>query len=396
MNSSTHIPRIPYSLLLANVAGMIDLVALPLWLGILVQHYGLDFERAGLTVTLFLLGVVAASLWFAPRFDRLPPRLCAMLGFATSAAGLLLVPHVTSWPVLVALHIFAGIGTGCGLSVAHGAMGRSPNPHRLYALGGMALGVFALLFYALVPQLMAAVGSTSMFVVMAGLMASAALAALRFPTEHDSTSSFSAAQQSSRAPIPRAVWLLVVGVACLALNQSIIFSFLDQIGIKRGFDRDQINGLLAAIGLVNLLPAALAGLLQKRLPPISVAVGAVLLQVILAFTISNSLTFGPFAGAASIYAAVIIFAHPFLFGLTARLDPSGRANALTPAMLMIGSALAPAVAGVVAERFGFAGLGLAVAGFGIVGIACFLALGRSVRRSQGGASAELASAAAVK
>lgn len=389
---SSQATRGTYVLMLAHVAGLIDLVALPLWVGILVQHYRLDFEHAGLTVTLFLLGVVGASAWFAPRFDRVPRRLCAIAGYSLSALSLLLASMTATWPLLVVLHVVAGVGTGCGLSMAHGAMGRSANPHRVFALAGAALGVFAVSFYALVPQLMAAAGATMLFVVMAGLMASAALASLGFPAgQADGPKTV---QPSSPARLPGGVWLLVTGVACLALNQSIIFSFLERIGIERGFGRDHVNGVLAAVGIVNLFPALLAGLLQKRLPPVGVAIGAVLVQVGLAVTIASAVSFGPYAVAASLYAFVIIFAHPFLFGLTAHLDPSGRTNALTPAMLMTGSALAPGVAGIVAQRFGFGGLGMAVIAFGAVGVLCFALLGRGMKRGRATKAALAAAGAA--
>ena len=48
-------------LTLAHVAGMIDMVALPLWIGALMQHYKYSAPQAGITVTLFLLAVVVAS-----------------------------------------------------------------------------------------------------------------------------------------------------------------------------------------------------------------------------------------------------------------------------------------------------------------------------------------------
>jgi MFS family permease len=179
----THIypPHAVIVLALANVAGLIDLVALPLWIGTLVQHGGLDYEHAGITVTLFLLGVVAASLWCAPRFERLPRRACAIGGYALSAACFLLAPQVTGWSALLALHLLAGIGTGSGLSMAHGAMGRAVNPHRLFAYAGTALRVFAVLLYALVPMLMARAGASSLFFVVGGMMACAAAAAVAFP-----------------------------------------------------------------------------------------------------------------------------------------------------------------------------------------------------------------------
>jgi len=364
-------------LMLAHVAGMIDLVALPLWVGALVQQYGLDFEHAGLTVTLFLVGAVGACLSLAPRFDRLPRRACAVGGYTLAAAGLWAVAQTRSWPALLALHLVAGVGTGCALSMAHGTMGRGGNPHRLFALAGTALGVFALAFYAIVPQIMLTVGAPSLFMIMAGLMASAALAALWFPDGRGrETTGYSPKQHA--APLPPQIWLLVGGTALLTLNQSLIFSFLERIGITRGFGTDHVNGVLAAIGLVNLIPSALAGILQKRLPPVPVAIAAPVLQAGLALTISSSTTFLPYAAAASMYAFVLIFAHTFVFGLAARIDPSGRTTALTPAMLMVGSAIGPALAGTVAQRLGFTGIGLTASVVAAACVVCFALLGRSL------------------
>jgi predicted MFS family arabinose efflux permease len=167
-----------------------------------------------------------------------------------------------------------------------------------------------------------------------------------------------AAQVEGRAagrPLPRAAWFAILGVACMALNQALTFSMLDRIGMLRGFGQERVNGLLVVCGLVNLLPAAVAGLLQKRLNPVRVALVAAPLQAALALVVTLSPDFLPYALAGSVYPAVLIFMHTFLFGLIARLDPSGRALASTPAMMMTGSAIGPALAGAVAMRAGFEG-----------------------------------------
>ncbi len=52
----------------------------------------------------------------------------------------------------------------------------------------------------------------------------------------------------------------------------------------------------------------------------------------------------------------MIFTHTFLFGLLSQIDPSRRAVAATPAMMMIGSAAGPAVAGAIVETSGYGGL----------------------------------------
>lgn len=73
------------ALVTGHCAGMLDLVALPVWVGALVERYGFSPRDAGMLATLFLIGGVAASLAIAPRFNRLRPKLVAVGGFGTAA-----------------------------------------------------------------------------------------------------------------------------------------------------------------------------------------------------------------------------------------------------------------------------------------------------------------------
>lgn len=58
-------------------------------------------------------------------------------------------------------------------------------------------------------------------------------------------------------------------------------------------------------------------------------------------------------------AFTILFTHTFAFGLLARLDPTGRAVAATPAMLMVGAAIAPFLGGTLVKFIGFGAIGYA-------------------------------------
>jgi MFS family permease len=371
MHTTAEAGRGRATLMLCHFAGMVDLVALPVWVGTLSQHYGFDLEHAGMIVTAFLLGAVGASLVAAPLYNRLPRAACAFGGYAVAALAFLAASRVAGFGALAALHLVAGVATGTALSVAHGTIGRSANPHRLFAMAGTALGIGAVVFYGAVPPAVAAHGGPTLFLVFAGLMGVAALAcAFGFP--HVVTSG----RTQVAAPLPRAAWCAILGVGCLALNQALTFSMLDRIGVLRGFGQGKVNGLLVVCGLVNLLPAAIAGLLQKRLNPVRVALVAAPLQAALALVVTLSGDFLPYALAGAVYPAVLIFTHTFLFGLIARLDPSGRALASTPAMMMTGSAIGPALAGSVAMRAGFGGQALLAVVVGVAAMLCFALVAR--------------------
>jgi predicted MFS family arabinose efflux permease len=271
------------------------------------------------------------------------------------------------------LHGVAGLSAGAALSVTHGTIACSANPHRLFAIVGIALGVFAVIFLAVTPQLVAARGGPALFLAFAGVMAlGAAAALLAFPSR--AADARRAMPASKPVPLPKVVWYGIVGISCMTLVQAMIFSFLEGVGAHRGFERASINGVLIALGLVNLLPAALAALLQKRVSARRVLLAGPVVQLALAAAIMVSPLFGPYAFGAAFLAAVMIFTHTFAFGLLAQLDESGRALTGTPAMLMVGSAIGPFLGGTLIQIFGYEALALAAACLAFVAVFCFARL----------------------
>ena len=368
-------------LTLAHVAGMIDMVALPVWVGALMQHYRYSPPQAGITVTVFLVGVVVSSLFFAPRFNRVPRRAAAAGGFAVAAAAFFVASRqpvdAAGFQMLAALHALAGLGVGCALSFTHGSIGRSANPHRLFAVVNVMLGVFAVVFLGGMPQLIARLDASILFKVIAATMAlAAAVMAIAFPEVSKAAAVAGPALPAPGARIPGAAWFVIAVVMCLTLNQAMIFSFVERIGAERGFGTDRVNGVLIALGLVNLLPGVLAALLQSRLSPIAVGMAGPIGQAVLALTLSSATSFAPYAVATSLYVSMVIFTHTFLFGLLSRLDPSGRAVAATPAMMMVGSCIGPALGGALVQGLGYPGLGVAAC---VIAVIALLAM-RQVRR----------------
>lgn len=356
------------ALMVAHCAGMVDLVALPLWMGMLIAQFGFDPQQAGGLVTLFLVGAVVASMVVAPRFRRLAGRRFAPAAFACSAAAFFLAAHTRDFATLAALHALGGLAAGTALSITHGTIGRSSNPHRLFGLVQLALGVFAVIFFAATPRILAAIGGGALFQVFGSVMLFASLVTLFF-FPHAQARDTGAPRPTG--PLPRAVWFVVVGISCMTLTQAMVFGFLERMGMDRGFGAGAINGLLVAIGLINLLPAVFATALQRRLDPRTVVLGGAAVQAVLAVTITWSTGFAPYAAAAAVFVFLLIFTHTFAFGLLAALDPSGRAVAGTPAMVMVGAAIGPILAGTLVKLVGYPALGVAAVLFDLAAFVLF-------------------------
>ncbi|MBI5721675.1 MAG: MFS transporter [Burkholderiales bacterium] len=366
-----------FVLMTSHCAGMVDMVALPLWVGTLVTAYALDAQQAGGLVTLFLLGAVAASMFCAPRFHRADGRLATLGGFAISAACFFAAAQTQRFELLAALHLAGGLAAGTGLSFTHGTIGRSANPHRLFGLAGMTLGVFAVMLMGAAPQVIAHTGGQALFYALGFAMAvAAALAAWGFPLA-DAESATSRAVRESGQKLPPRVWLGIVGVGAMALVQAMVYSFVERMGADRGFGVATVTTILVAIGIVNMFPSGLAAMLERRLGVAAVLRAGPLVQAGLAVVIAFSAALAPFAVASSVFVAVMLFTHTFAFGALARLDITGRVVAATPAMVMVGSAIGPVLGGTLVKQVGYGSIGLAAFAIDAIAFVCFWSMTRA-------------------
>jgi predicted MFS family arabinose efflux permease len=358
---STENKRGIFALMVAHCAGMLDLVALPVWVGTLIVQFRFDPQQAGGLATLFLIGASLASLVFAPRFTRHDPKRLAVSGFAIASLAFVLATQNASFEVLALLHCVGGLAAGAALSFTHGTIGHARNPHRLFALVGMAIGAFGIVFLGGTPVIVAKFGGPALFLVFAGVMASAALVGVFFfPRTKRHIPSDDPEHPGLHLPrLPRAVWYSVVAVALLAMTQAMTLSFFESIGLARGFGRDNVTLALVIYGVVTLFPAPLAALLEKRLAATTVISIVPVFQAVFAMLVTHTSSYTWYAVGGSLMAFTILFTHTFAFGLLARLDPSGRAVAGTPAMLMVGAAVAPFIGGTLVKFIGFEAIGYA-------------------------------------
>jgi predicted MFS family arabinose efflux permease len=143
-------------------------------------------------------------------------------------------------------------------------------------------------------------------------------------------------------------------------------------GRRPRFSIATVTAILVAIG-TSTCSSGLAALLERRFAATVLRAGP-LVQAVLAVVIASSVALAPFAVAASVFVAVMLFTHTFAFGALARLDVTGRVVAATPAMVMVGSAIGPVLGGTLVKQAGYGAI-VAVA-IDAIAIACFAARAR--------------------
>lgn len=362
------------ALLVANCAGMVDLVGLPLWVGVLIEWYQFDPMQAGGLATLFLGGIVVASAFLAPRFHKLQGRVMATLGFGLAAVCFLLAWTTQDKMLLTVLHGLGGLSTGIGLSMTHGTIARGMNPHRLMGIAGVALGVFAVIFMGIVPKLLASSGPSTLFLVFGVVMAIASAVCLAaFPTQLASTE-----QQAvhAPAPLPRAVPLGLLGFALVCLAHGMTMSFIERVGAHHGFTPDQIGTALLTMALISMFPGGLAAWLEHRLSVKLVLFIGPLLHATMVAVLMHTAQLPYYMAAIAALPSLLIFMHTFVFGAMAKMDTSGRTLAAFPGAIMVGSALGPLVGGALVKFSGYSAVAMAGATLMVIAVFCFLPMTR--------------------
>jgi Arabinose efflux permease len=355
------------ALVAGHMAGMIDIAALPVWVGTLIGGFGFSPAMGGGLATIFLAGVVLSSVLLSPVFHRMPGRWMPTLGFTVAALAFLSLTRLEGFVPFAIAHAIAGFSVGLAISFVHGTMAHTTNPHRIFAMGSLALGVFAVFFLGGAPGLIAKTAPTTLFFLFGGIMAFGALVTgLLFPAASENEDVI-----ADKSAFDRRVWFVILGVMCMALIHAMIFSFAERIGAGRGFDVAQIQAALAISGLVAIAPSILATLLEKRLPPMAVAITGVSLQALVSLTLTRMGGYDIYVACLIAMPFIMLFSHTFVFGHLARIDPTGRANAATPAMIMTGSATGPLLGGILVQSSGFPALGIAAAVIGLISITAF-------------------------
>ncbi|MDM0059149.1 MFS transporter [Variovorax fucosicus] len=373
MNSTDNL-RSRIALMAAHCAGMVDIVALPVWVGTLIARYGFDPQQAGGLATLFLAGGLTASLVLAPRFNRLRGRWIVPIAYAASAAAFLACMRSTQFETLALLHVLGGLATGIGLSITHGTVALTRNPHRLFGFMQVAVGVFGVAYMAAAPQIIAAVGGAGLFAIFGGIMLVACgITALAFPNVQP-TRTDAQARVPTAAPLPKAAWCAMAGISLMNVTQAMVFSFMERMGADRGFAPSDLHLVLIAVGVVNLAPGAIAAFLQHKVDARKVVLGGAVAQAALAVALVSSTAFPAYAAAGAFFVSAVIFTHIFTFGVLAKLDPSGRAVSATPAMLMIGSAIGPVLGGTLVKFFGYGAIGWAAVAIDVIAFCFYLQL----------------------
>ncbi len=341
------------ALLVGNAVGYSGPTSVPFWLTNMAGVFHLSPAVSGLLVTLELLAVATWVVAMSRLVGRISPRVAGLAGLGCAIGGNMVAFLAPGVGVFAMGLILAGSGLGTLLGTVNLLAGRRREPQKVLALMLLALVVFAVVFFFVAPRSVGLLGPASAFAILSGIGMLAIPAIAGLPARLPTTAGFGGAPSSelgTRAIAGGLALLLLLG------GQDCFWPFMQQIGARAGLDA-RATGVVLAIGaVVNLAGPTAARVIGARLGALLPVIVGFLSMMTAAALLGHSTLKSAFVISAISLTTLTFFLVPYVMGLLAELDRSGRLAGAGPALMMVGSAVAPVVAGATVAQVGFTGL----------------------------------------
>jgi predicted MFS family arabinose efflux permease len=341
---------------LVGIAGVLVVGLKPLLVNAYIGSLGFTRSQAGLLVALDMAGGMAGNLLGSWRLYRLSRTGVAVAALLTIAGGNVLSLSCDVFVPLALVRLMTGLGAGVGASVMATVLSSTRAPERSYA------------FYASLAFLVSACAMwmSSLALVKYGVeamfagLAAVALVPLAFTRWLRPRESSTRDRDASASTPPASLAVDRLGVLALLAGTVLfyavtggIYSFMSQMGLEHHIEASVVNaglGLSQLGGAMGSVVPLLLGLSVGRAKPITVSSGLLIVSTLLIGTTGDA-TLYMFAMCTFVFAWLAFF--PYLMGVCALFDPSGRLSALNLALQYAGLTVGSAMAGVVSERVGY-------------------------------------------
>lgn len=334
-------PQVTAAILL-SCAGIFMVFGMPFFVGGLISELGFTQAQANLISSAEIAGMALSSLLGAAWIGRFNWRHVALFALFAVLAGNLLSFYVENFQVLVATRFITGlVGHGTAFALGVAAIGNTSQPDRNFGFTIASQVAMGALTALIVPKIIAIYGIAGMY-APAAILAVVAMAFIpRLATSGHAQTPDS--NQSKRTGI---LILPLLGLLVMIIWQMGVGPFFNNLvpyGISIELDPSDIGtALFLSTGLSIIGPLTASALANKinRNVPVCIAL-TVQLLIILSF--QGDITWIGFTVRAILFQTAWNFTGPFLMGMIANLDESGRYSVLIPASQLGGIALGHAV-----------------------------------------------------
>ena len=365
----------------AYTIGLLSLWVMTIYVGEIMQAFGVSEDKIGLLFALEAGGIALVSLYFAYRahIQSLKKLAYSGLTLALTGHGLSLLAD-TFW-IFALCRGLAGIGEGMALVAANTAGAAHKNPDRSFALAQLSVTIWVAILIFAVPPLSEAYGfRTAIGAMLLVFIISIPLVSMLpgSPVIEQEGS-----DEKGRFPYPVLGIAILSAFVCFNFSDMGIWVFSEQIGLKAGLDIESISTILGTTTFIGMTGPLLAAIVSNRFGRlIPVTVGLLLLSSGGLITVysTNAETYG--AGMITLVCC-IGFLYPYFLGALASLDQKGSWATLSGSVMAVALAIAPLLTGLIATHGSYHIMGWFTFSCSMLALIIMVLVTRTMNKTQG-------------
>ncbi|MBB6520226.1 MFS transporter [Pseudoteredinibacter isoporae] len=349
-----------------KLLSIIGLLMMPFQVSILMDFYELSAQKSGVLATVETTCLGFGVLLVAFNLIRLDLKKMALLGFSLALLANLLMLLRNEYEWLFACRAIAGLGYGLANATASRLIASLFKETEkvagyLYAL----IYLITTALYYLSPTLIQWSGSAGFYLLIAGILTLLFPLILLLPsvTSKEESRSFELALLLQRG-LP--VFFAIEIILMMGLGAS--WSFSERFAKSIELGADKIGLYYALSSASQFLGALLAAWVAVRFGKLVPLIACLLPWGAICIILSHAETEAAFAFGILAYQFMLAFFIPYLLGIGARLDPSGRIAAVIIGVQIFSFGAGSSLGGFINDHFGLNHIGTVAA------FACFLAV----------------------
>nr|WP_314527331.1 MFS transporter [uncultured Pseudomonas sp.] len=352
------------SLAACYCVAMIPFNLAPLIMGALIETIKVTETQAGLLVTAELLTMALVAMFATSWGHKASQRKVIFTAFIALAIAHFTSAYIVGFEVLLFLRLVAGLAAGVLLLAANTIIAASQDPVRTYGASNMLSTGVAVVLMLIMPYLVENYGLTGVFWPM-GLIALVIIPLSKNMLGDINLSRLPEDEVVFSVPIMRAAVLIFL-TFFMQVGQGAFFAFCEKMGVEIGHMSTTDMGLLLAVSYIGAVPASgLAAWQSNRFGSVlPLACGFLLFSICtLALGLSNSKVM--FVIAFILYNFSYFYLIPYILGVPAFFDHTGRLVGLVVGTFLVGLASGPYLGSWLVSEFGYAALGLTTSAISI-------------------------------
>lgn len=340
-----------------SMLGNSSLVVQPMIVGGLVDYLGFTERQAGFVASVELSGLSLGMLLLVGIAQSIPRNVLAIVAIALIATANVVSCVIRDFELMLLVRFLGGVGGAMALAVFLTMAASQERPERTFAIVNAVSIAYSGVFTPFAPGILQAWHLSGLFLVLA------AVALLMIVLIPGVPAADPARQQSVPKTrgglLPLSILMLLVMMLLLYTGHGSIWAFQERIGTGLGLSSHEVGRWIGASMLIggvggSLLAGAL-GLRFGRVWPQLLSLGVSAVAAVLLVYGATPLLFGAACG---LVAFSWFYGLPYQMGLLSAFDSKGRANMAGLVMTTGGSALGPALAGVLITQAGHVAIGL--------------------------------------